>query len=142
MRMDLAHTFSELALQLDKAIEAFDSDTVSPQDAATLRLATTALQYQLDALAMKVETKIEADGSNIAYLNKPSRDFHETDDTSPAAQTVARNEADEEAVFEAAQFARVSGDHYDGGRSDHFSSTWDDGTEFEWIGSQCIVRHA
>lgn len=150
--MDLAQTFSQLAAQLDRAIEAFDSNTVSPQDAATLRLATTALQYQLDALAMKVETKIEADGGNIAYLNKTSREFHRTDapqDSAPDAVTVAeKTRQAENAAIDVAKFAKVSGDYFDDaaavgfGSTDEFRSTWDDGTEFQWVGSQCIVHHA
>jgi hypothetical protein len=125
--MSLAPTFSELAEQLDEAVAAVDPRTLSAEEAATLLPLFTSLQRHLDTFVSFAEARVEAD--NVHFLDQRPR----------VAEMISNVVEAEEAVYSAAEFAMVSGDYYAPGEV--VRSTWDDGTEFQWVGSQCIVNH-
>jgi hypothetical protein len=125
--MSLAPSFSELAEQLDEAVAAVDHQSLTAEEAAKLLPAFSSLQRHLDTFVSFAEARIEAD--NVRFLDQRPR----------PAEVISQAVEAEEAVYSAAEFAMVSGDYY--GANDVVRSTWDDGTEFEWVGSQCIVNH-
>jgi hypothetical protein len=125
--MSLAPTFLDLAEQLDEAVAAVDPQSITAEEAAELLPLFTSLQRHLDTFVSFTEARAEAD--NIRFLDQRPR----------AAEQISHAVEAEEAVYSAAQFAMVSGDNFSGGE---VVSTWDDGRQFQWVGSQCIVSHA
>jgi hypothetical protein len=123
--MSLAHTFSELAEQLNEAVAAVETQSISAEEAATLLPLFSSLQRHVDTFVSFAEARTES--SNVHFLDQRSR----------AVERIDNAIQDEEAVYSAAEFAMVSGDNYTGGEI--ITSTWEDGRHFEWVGSQCVV---
>lgn len=123
--MSLAQTFTELAEQLDVAVAAADPNAFTAEEAATLLPLFTSLQRHLDTFVSFAEARTEAD--NVHFLDQRPR----------IADPIQNSAASEEAAFSVAEFAMVSGDNY--GPGEVVTTRWDDGRQFQWVGSQCIV---
>lgn len=126
--MSLAQTFSQLAEQLDAAVASLNSDSLSADDAATLLPLFSSLQRQLNTFVSFADARTGS--NNIHFLDQRSRALTEVDLVNSA----------ESSVFHSAEFAMVSGDNFTG--AEIVTSASDDGRQFQWVGSQCIVSHA
>lgn len=128
--MSNAQTFSELAEQLDEAVAAVDTTSLTADEAAELLPTFVALQRHINTFVSFSEARSE--GDNVHFLDqRPQATPHLLEEANHA----------EEAVFSAGEFAMVSGDTFAPGGVEVVTNTYDDGRHFEWVGSQCIVTN-
>jgi hypothetical protein len=127
VRMSNAQTFSQLAEQLDAAVAAVDTTSLTADEAAELLPSFVTLQRHINTLVSFSEARTEAD--NVHFLDQRPH----------LSQLLQEANHAEEVVFSAGEFAMVSGDTFAPGGAEVVTNTYDDGRHFEWVGSQCVV---